>query len=107
MTKPKRDPELMQQIESARGTGQPVEAVVMLRSDSHSRIVPAPEEVSRLTADVLQRVTDAVGSRPHEVNIFQNLGSFALSASPEFLQKLLKQPEIASIMANRLPLRKQ
>jgi hypothetical protein len=35
------------------------------------------------------------------VNVFENLGYFVLAAPPDFVERVLDQPEVASASANR------
>lgn len=97
----KTDPELLKQINTVAAEEKPVEAVFMLRPDKAAQIAASPERTEELTHKILERVEKRVGATPKQVNIFRNLGTFAISAGPGFLRELLTQPEIASAMANR------
>lgn len=97
----KTDPELIRQLDQASASEEPVGAVVRLRTDDPSQIVPSPEQTEQLAQEVLERVLKAVGGDEPKHNVFRNLGSFAIAAGARFMRELLEQPEIASAMANR------
>jgi hypothetical protein len=97
----KVDPELTRQLASASAPSQPVEAVFMLHPHHPSQVAAEPEVTDELAKNVLDRVTHDTGIKPQAVNVFRNLGSFAVVAHPEFLHALMQQPEIASAVANR------
>jgi hypothetical protein len=99
----KIDPELLKQIDAVAAGGEPVGAVVMLRPDAPAQISASANRAEELTRRVLQRVEERVGSGANQVNVFRNLGIFAVSANPDFLRELLKQPEVASAMAHGQP----
>jgi hypothetical protein len=88
------DPELDRQL-AAAASDQPVEAVAILRGVTPS--TPVPELVDR----ILRRVGEQAGSEPADLNVFGNLGSFVLAASPEFLRRLSQDPDVHSLGANR------
>ncbi len=92
----KIDPELLKQINSVADSQEPVEAYVMLRPDDPAQVSASANRAEELTRQVLQRVEERVGSGANQVNVFRNLGVFAVSAKPDFLRELLKQPELAS-----------
>src|SRR5712664_3592789 len=97
----KVDPILAKQINEVASESAPVEAVIMLHPDDPAQLVASPERVQELTHEVLQRVEKQLGTGVVKVNIFRNLGSFAISAEPHFIRELLQQPEVASAMANK------
>lgn len=97
----KIDPELLKQITSVAASQEPVDAYLTLRPDDPAQISASADRAEELTRQVLQRVEERVGSSANQVNIFSNLGIFAVSAKPDFLLELLKQPELASAAARR------
>jgi len=97
------DPELARQVEAASHTGDAVEAVFVLTPEDPSQGAPSPERTEQITRQVLERVKDRVGRRENKLNVFRNLGSFVVSAHPEFLKELMSQPEISMAMANQQP----
>lgn len=97
------DPELKLQMEAASAKDGAVEAVFILSPDNPSEVVPSPERTEELTRKLLDRVKARVGEGEKRVNIFRNMGSFAVSAHPSFLRELMSQPEIATAMANQQP----
>ena len=97
------DPELVRQMHAATGDDASVEAVFMLAPEDSSQIVPSPERTKELTRQLLERVKARIGKGAEDVNVFHNMGSFVVSAHPDFLRELIAQPEIASAMANQQP----
>jgi hypothetical protein len=101
---PKIDPELMKQLDAtAASQDDKVEAVIRLRPDDASQIVPAPEQTESLANDLIERVKGQVGESETHYNVFRNLGSFVVSAPPSFIRELICQPEVAAAVANRQP----
>ena len=62
-----------------------------------------PGTVEETTHQVLKRVEEEVGSKPTVVNVFENLGSFAVSAEAPFIQRIIDDPDIATAVANNQP----
>jgi hypothetical protein len=101
--KAKTDTELAKQLKSATKENNLVEAVVKLKPDVPSEIVPSAERTEELTNRVLERVKKQSGQSASRYNVFRNLGSFVVSAHPTFIQELIRQPEVGSIIANQQP----
>ncbi|MDQ2975676.1 MAG: hypothetical protein M3R69_09740 [Acidobacteriota bacterium] len=99
----KKDPELLRQLDDAHSGKSLIEAVVRVKPDDASQIVPSPERTEELTKTVLKRVEKQIGKSAARYNVFKNLGSFAVSADPDFLRELMSQPEVAAVVANRQP----
>jgi hypothetical protein len=97
------DPELVRQMNEVAASDKPVEAVVRLRADDPSEIVPSPERTEELAEKVLKRVAKRSGNPKTRYNVFKNLGSFFVSAPTEFVRELISQPEVAAAVANRQP----
>lgn len=93
------DPELQRQLTEAPAS-TPVEATITLDPGSGREYIPEGEVGSKV-ADLLHHVGREVGQAHEDVNVFENLGSFAVRACPAFLEALLKRPEVASAMANQ------
>lgn len=96
------DPELTRQLTEAGDEGM-VEAVVRLKPQTSGAASAEPDETERLTHQLMERVQRSAGRQENEVNVFRNLGSFAVSARPAFLKTLIAQPEVAAAVANRQP----
>lgn len=101
MAKLKIDPRLRQQVERVGASDASVEAVFTLKPSISGKVVPEPEETAKIATSVLRRAEKASGLRPLRVNVFKNMGSFAVSAHPSFLKELMTQPEIAGGISNR------
>jgi hypothetical protein len=100
MSRVEIDAELLRQLEAAAAQHTPVGVVVSLQPGPSRTAIPA-EEVEPVVRGVLKRVGEEIGAAPGQVQIFRNLGAFALSAPAPFVRKLLDQEEIASATANR------
>lgn len=100
-TRVKTDPELRRQLKAENSDQQLVQAVFTLRLSTQQSLTPM--HVEELTHEVLDRVADEVGVQAKEINIFRNLGAFAVSAPPDFIRALLTEPEIATATANQQP----
>jgi hypothetical protein len=99
---PRRDPELARQLGASRASGAPVSAVFRLKCDDGAP-VPEPKATAAAARRVVARVKRRVGQAPERVNVFGNLGAFAVCGSPSFIAELLDQPEIQGAIANRRP----
>ena len=101
---PKTDPELLKQLEAtAASDTSEVEAVIRLKPDDASQVVPTAERTEELTNELLSRVKSEIGESVSRYNVFRNLGAFVVSAPPPFIRKLISQPEVAAATANRQP----
>lgn len=98
----KVDTELLRQLDDEATADEPIVAVVRLRSEDPSQIVPPPERTEQITQEVLQRVQRSVGGETRH-NIFKNLGYFVVAADKPFLRELISQPEVAKAIANVQP----
>ena len=96
--KTKIDPELTRQISSVGAGNDSIEAVFSL--DLPMKKLLNPSTVEETTQKVLRRVEEEVGSKPTVVNVFENLGSFAVSAEAPFIQRIIDDPDIATAVAN-------
>jgi hypothetical protein len=97
------DGELLRQLEDATGKEESVEAVMRLRSEKASEIVPSPKRTEQLTKKVLRRAQAHTGGNVSDYNVFGNLGYFFVSADAAVVRDLIEQPEIASATANKQP----
>ena len=97
------DQELLQQLEQAESGGHELQAVFALRPPDPSQKFLTPDQTLTMVENLLKRLQQETGEFPRDYNVFKNLGSFIVAASPTFINKLLEQEEIASAMANRQP----
>jgi hypothetical protein len=93
------DPELLKQLANSPASTA-VEATITLATPSGHGFMPA-EEVGPKVKGILEEVGRAVGENHDAVNVFENIGSFAIRARPAFLKALLNRPEVISAMANQ------
>lgn len=95
------DPDLLRDIDEAGSEKRPVQAVFFLRSDVTER-PPEAEQTRAAVQRLLREVERETAERPRGVNVFPNLGSFALEASPRFVRAILgHDEEIESARSNR------
>ena len=103
MPSTKTDPELFRQLNETATGDESIEAVIRLRPLMRSQAAPSPEETTELTQKILDRVKQKCGKSETRYNVFKNLGSFVVSAPPDFVRELIEQPEVAAAVANRQP----
>ena len=96
MAKAQVDPELRKQLKAGAASTAPIQAVIQLRS---GRRPLSPERVRELSAELVGRLDG--NPTTTDVNVFDNLGMFAISAAAPDLEKLISQPEVRSATANR------
>ncbi len=97
----KTDPELLRQIDAVDAGNNPIQAVFSLALPMKKLL--DPEQVEETTNQVLERAEKEAGSKPNDVNIFRNLGSFVVSADASFIRQVIDDPKIASAVANKQP----
>lgn len=93
-----RDPVLDDELEAAARTGSPVQAVIFLDATPQA---PTPEETESAVGKLLAEVERTTAEKPIAVNVFRNLHSFAIEASPQFVRAIVGQPGVRSVRANR------
>ena len=101
--KARTDPALITQLKAASDNADLVEAVVKLKPDVPSQIVPSADRTVEITDDLLGRAEQQSGKKASRYNVFRNLGSFVVSAAPTFIEHLAEQPEVDSVIANNQP----
>ncbi len=94
------DPELRRQLDRVAAGDAPIEAVVYLRPPAGQAAVAA-DEMEALARKLLDRAAAAAGERERQCNVFHNLGMFVVAGGRQLVEELLKQPEVASAVANR------
>lgn len=99
--RPKTDPELLRQISAAQNSKKSVVGIFRLRPENATKLVNSPQRTNKIVHDVFERVAKKVGTKPQRFNVLGNVGVVVVSAEPQFLSELLKQPEISSAMANQ------
>ena len=97
----KTDPELLRQINSVETNDDSIQAVFSLALPMKKLL--DPKQVEEATNKVLERAEKEVGSKPKDVNIFKNLGSFVVSADASFIRQVINDPDVASAVANKQP----
>jgi hypothetical protein len=95
------DPELLRQINSAGTNNGSIQAVFSL--DLPLKKLLDSDLVEETTNQVLKRAEKEAGCKPKGVNVFKNLGSFAVSADASFIRTIIDDPDIASAVANNQP----
>ena len=92
------DPELIRQLDSARTTGDLVQAVVRVHHPAGE--APDPEHVQEQTRRAVSRAEAASGESAADVHVMGRLAVAYVSGPERFLRELLQQPEIATAVAN-------
>ena len=98
MASERTDPELIRQLDSARETGDLVQAVVRLRYPAGR--APEPEHVEEQTRRAVDRAQAASGESAADVHVMGRLAVAYVSGPEPFVRELLEQPEIAAAVAN-------
>ena len=93
------DPELLRQLDDAKSSGEPVQAVVKLRRTAGK--APEPAAVEKETQRAVDRTIEATGERPDDVHVMGRLSVAYVSGSEKFLREFVEQPEVASAVANQ------
>lgn len=93
--------ELIRQLETAETKNHGVEAVFSIHSPDPDQKFATPEQTESVVKMLIERLEVETGESPEDYNIFKNLGTFAVAASPRFVRRIMAQSEIASALANR------
>ena len=93
------DPELVRQLDHARGAGGQVQAVVKLHRTPGQ--APVPAVVEEQTRKAVDRTAKSTGEQPTDVHVLGRLATAYVSGSEIFLREFLEQPEVASAVANQ------
>jgi hypothetical protein len=93
------DPELLRQLDDARGSGDPVQAVVKLHRTPGK--APVPAVVEEQTRKAVDRTAKTTGEQPTDVHVLGRLATAYVSGSENFLREFIEQPEVASAVANQ------
>jgi len=92
------DPELLRQLDDARGSGGQVQAVVKLHRTPGK--APVPAAIEEQTRKAVDRTAKATGEQPTDVHVLGRLATAYVSGSENFLREFIEQPEVASAVAN-------
>jgi hypothetical protein len=95
----KADPELVRQLEDASPDAL-VDAVFVLEPTDGVLASGAVEDAVRR---LVERAESETGGKVSELNVFPNLASFVVRATPSLVEELMDQPEVRSAVANRQP----
>jgi hypothetical protein len=102
MMQPKIDPILSNLLQETRSSVEPIQVVVVLKSGLGEK--PASSsETHEAAHDLIHRVEQETGEAPRRYNVFGNLSSFAIEATPNFIRRLVEKDEVASAIANQQP----
>jgi hypothetical protein len=73
------------------------------RASSTEDVVPSPDQVDQTVRKIIEHAEAETGKRVDDLNVFRYLNSFVVAADPEVIESILREPEIASAVANRQP----
>ena len=93
------DPELLRQLDDAKKSGEPVQAVVKLHRTKGR--APSPALVEEQTQRAVDRAAATTGEQPDDVHVMGRLATAYVSGSEKFLRAFVEQPEVASAVANQ------
>jgi len=93
------DPELLRQLDDAKQSGEPVQAVVKLRRTAGK--APVPSVMEEQTQRAVDRTTKTTGEAPADVHVLGRLATAYVSGSEKFLREFVEQPEVVSAVANQ------
>lgn len=99
MSNPKIDPELAGALRMHAKDCKPMGAVFTLKTGPGQAFLP-PDQVQTTVETILERVEHETEKAPLQINIFKNMGAFAVVADAPFVSELINQPEIATATAN-------
>jgi hypothetical protein len=100
---PRIDASLLRELAEAEQAKSLLQAVVFLRRSDPDGPPPTPEQTESAVERLIERAAEASGERPAALNVFGNLNSFALEASPVFIRSLIASDEVRSARSNRAP----
>ncbi|HVL94124.1 MAG TPA: hypothetical protein VM264_12385 [Acidimicrobiales bacterium] len=92
------DPELLRQLDEAKGSGAAVSAVVKIK-----RRRGAPPDSAAVEArlqDAVDRTCEATGEAPDDMHVMARVGVAYVNGSERFVRSLVGQPEIDGATAN-------
>jgi hypothetical protein len=95
----KIDPTLASALDEA-GTNDPIQAVVALRTEVAGRTMDPAASEDMVTA-LIHQVAEETGESPTRYNVFRNLSSLAIEATPKFIRRLIEHDEVISAVANQ------
>ena len=101
----KIDSTLASALERA-GTHDSIQAVIGLRSDKAGKLID-PADTEAMATKLIEQVTKETGEPPARYNIFRNLSSLAIEATPKFIRRLVEHDEVISAAANQPPDKKR
>ena len=93
------DPELLRQLDEAKKSGEPVQAVVKLQRTKGKP--PTPSAVEEQTKRAVDRAVATSGARPDDVHVMGRLATAYVSGPEKFLREFVVQPEVVSAVANQ------
>jgi hypothetical protein len=92
------DPELLRQLDVAKETGRPVAAVLKIKRQRGVKTDVA--RIEARTQRAIDRVAEATGERPDDVNVMGAIGVVYVTGPERFLRELVDQPEVDGAVAN-------
>jgi hypothetical protein len=93
--------ELLRQLAAAEKDGSPVQAVFLLEGPSGEKSFLDPEQTQETVTRLIAAAEKKAGEPVRALNVFRNLSSFVVEASPRLVRELLAQKGIRSATANR------
>jgi hypothetical protein len=91
---------LSQQLDQSKGSDKTLQAWFQLKPESDPS---SSQDVASTANRVIDRVKDQIGKSADSVKLLPNLSSFMVSAHPDFIRELIKQPEISLARSTDVP----
>lgn len=92
------DPALEEQLAEADASSKSLAVWGTLQTPLGKRDL-SPTDVGELAHRIVARAEEATGDRAKAVQVYENLNTFSLDATPRLIRNLAMQPEVASLGA--------
>lgn len=97
--KPELHAEVRDALTRARAVGRTETVIIYLHSSGSGSTLTAAD-TEKIARSLLDRVAAECGRAPEQKTVFENLGAMAVQADPDFLSKLVEQPEVRQVFLN-------
>ncbi|GEM_PF-2728410 len=99
-------PDLRDLLRQNKLTDTPIRAIIMLRARDPRKPIFVPRETKASVDAMVVRAREKTGQKEQWYTVFGYLGSFAISASAEFLNALLTEEEVGAAIADTIKIEK-
>ena len=95
------DPELLRQLDEARGTTTPVAVNISIRRKRGKP--PIPTEIEAAAHSAVARASQATGTAANDVHVLGHMAIAYVTGPETLIRELLAQPEITGATPNQRP----